>query len=251
MFCDVASIRPGENFRQAIAHTLRKCDAVMVVIGPDWTMSRSEDGTLRLHDPDDIVRSEVAAALDSGALVIPVLLRGAAMPRQQDLPTDLHGLVDLHAVSINDQQFEDSLAAIVDVIVGAPIRRTPLLLLIFHVAIFVLILTFYLADGFTDAEFTTSLAIISSLLAATGAVTVVHALDRGKAPARIRQVPVAALLVPLSFTGACALLVVLKSMNVGITSFETFKLYLGAVELFFGAYTGLILASLFENRGKQ
>jgi hypothetical protein len=85
------------------------------------------------------------------------------------------------------------------------------------------------------------------MLAATAAVAIVHQL-RSENPARARQVSPAELFVPLAFVALIGALVTLKAFNIGIRSFETFKLLLLAVEVVFSAYTGLVLASLFENR---
>jgi hypothetical protein len=248
VFRDVVSIYPGENFREAITRTIRKCDAAVVVIGTDWTTCKEADGTLRLLKPDDVVRNEVAGVLDSGTLVIPVLVRGAEMPARQNLPPDLQGLSDLQAVPVEDNNYDVSLSRLVEAIVSAPVRRTPLFLFLCHTAVFVLLWVFYLVYGLTLSQFTTSLAIVCPALAATGAVMLMNFIGTAGAPARFSRVSPASLFLPLMFVSAIALLVVLKTLNIRIDSFETFKLFLGAIELLFGGYTGLVLASIFENR---
>jgi hypothetical protein len=122
VFCDVRSLRPGENFRQAIERTLRRCDAALVLVGPDWVTCRQENGKLRLHEPEDVVRNEVSAALESNALVIPVLVRGAAPPRADDLPNDLKGLTELQAVRLDPNHLEDSLTVTIHEIARAICR---------------------------------------------------------------------------------------------------------------------------------
>lgn len=56
VFMDIDAIAPGEDFRDAIARTIRACDVVLVVIGPDWVDSRDQAGKRRLDDERDIHR---------------------------------------------------------------------------------------------------------------------------------------------------------------------------------------------------
>jgi hypothetical protein len=60
---------------------------------------------LRLFQPDDFVRIEIASALDIGIRVVPVLLDGADMPLEQDLPPQLHGLLRFQAVWLRHDRF--------------------------------------------------------------------------------------------------------------------------------------------------
>ncbi len=240
VFHDVRSIRPGENFRRVIRRTLRKCDAVLVLIGPDWTTCRDDRGALRLRQAGDMVRGEVAAALESGALVVPVLVRRDSPPAASELPEDLQRLVDLNAVP-HEPQLTSTLASIA----AAPVRRTPLMLLLSHLGVATFPFVFYLGAGMVSSEFTTTLAVVFPALAATAAVAVVHAIREGD-PARVTQVRPAALFAPLGFVTLIAALVLFKAFN--YYSFETFKVSLLLVESAFAAYTGIALASMFENR---
>jgi len=241
VFYDVQSIRPGENFRHAIQRTLRKCDAAVIVIGPDWTTCRNEKGDFRLHETEDMVRREVGSALESGALVVPLLVRRDDPPKASELPAELRGLAELNAVRY-DEQLSSTLASIA----AAPVRRTPIMLLLSHLAIAIFPFEFYLGSGLLSQEFTTTLAIVTPMLAATAAVTLVFHLRSGN-PARVRQVRPGQLFVPLVFVALIGLLVLLKAFN-WLQSFETFKLMFLAVESAFAAYTGAVLASMFENR---
>lgn len=36
VFMDIDAIAPGEDFREVIVSTMRTCDVVLVVIGPNW-----------------------------------------------------------------------------------------------------------------------------------------------------------------------------------------------------------------------
>ena len=53
---------------------------MLAVIGPDWATVSDSHGRPRLSDPGDVVRMEIATALQTGKPVIPVLVGGASMP---------------------------------------------------------------------------------------------------------------------------------------------------------------------------
>ena len=101
VFRDVDDIRPGQDFVQAIESHMKAVDVVLVMIGPRWLMVGT-DGTRRLDDPRDFVRQEITAALGSGRPVIPLLVGGAAMPTQANLPNTMAGLARRQAVVLSD-----------------------------------------------------------------------------------------------------------------------------------------------------
>ena len=105
VFLDVDAILPGENFVQATRRRMDGATARLVVMGPNWARSVSSRGERRLDDPDDFVRIEVATALERDIPVIPVLVAGATMPRSEELPPDLQGLVHRQAIALDDSGF--------------------------------------------------------------------------------------------------------------------------------------------------
>jgi hypothetical protein len=90
-FMDVDSISLGRDFRLALQESLATCSLMIVLIGKDW-LAKNEAGQVRLENPDDFVRLEVGAALRRNIPVTPVLVRGARMPRAEDLPEELKDL---------------------------------------------------------------------------------------------------------------------------------------------------------------
>jgi hypothetical protein len=87
VFMDFDSIPFGVDFRDKIKITLEKARVVVAVVGPGWTGNR--DGKRRIDDPTDFVRIEIAAALQRGIPVIPVLLDRTTMPGVDQLPEEL------------------------------------------------------------------------------------------------------------------------------------------------------------------
>ena len=92
VFIDVDPIEPGVDFAEEISRAVAICKVLLAVIGPNWLTAADEQGHRRLDDPDDIVRLEIEDALARDVRVIPILVEGAAMPGQRDLPESLAGL---------------------------------------------------------------------------------------------------------------------------------------------------------------
>ncbi len=105
VFMDVTDIRPGDDFVTALDAALALCGVVLVVIGPQWLMCTDASGRRRLDDPGDHLRIEIAHALHGKARVIPVLVRGARMPAEHELPDDLKALVRRQAQEISDSRW--------------------------------------------------------------------------------------------------------------------------------------------------
>ena len=76
-----------------------------MLIGENWLTLSDSEGHRRLDHSDDFVRVEIAAALERGIPIIPVLLDGARMPRPEELPESIAALSRRQAVSIRHAQF--------------------------------------------------------------------------------------------------------------------------------------------------
>lgn len=105
IFRDVDKMPLGKNFYEHIKEELEGCDVVLVVIGPQW-LATDAQGHSRIQQADDPVRLEVEAALTSGAMVIPVLVEGAAIPKSADLPESLKQFPALAGTRINVEDFD-------------------------------------------------------------------------------------------------------------------------------------------------
>ena len=109
----------------------------------------------------------------------------------------------------------------------------------------------WLFGAFLTDEMTTTVAIIAPFLATyTTAIIKYIAELKNKVLARGR--PVTSIFVFMSFCipGAFVMLLVaavlLKAFNIGLRSFEDFKIMLATVETIFGVYVGQLIFSLFE-----
>jgi len=106
VFRDVSDIRAGDDFVQAINRSLEASDVLVAVIGQRWLSAADATGRRRIDNPDDFVRVEIAAALNRGIDVIPVLVEGATMPGTAALPRALSALARHQAVTLSDATWD-------------------------------------------------------------------------------------------------------------------------------------------------
>lgn len=125
LFMDVEAIRPGSDFTQAVRQAVRESDVLLALIGSDWANARDHTGRRRLDDPQDWVATEIAAGLDGGLTIIPVLVDDARMPGPEDLPRALAGLASRQAVRLRHESFNDDVARLAGSIEQAVVGRRP------------------------------------------------------------------------------------------------------------------------------
>ncbi len=114
IYMDLDMIRGGDNFENVIEEKTSQCDVLLAVIGEKWLTCTGVNGSRRLDMADDFVRLEIAKALERGVRVIPVLVGGATMPRQDDLPNDLRPLSVHQAMDLRDAHFHADAQQLMD-----------------------------------------------------------------------------------------------------------------------------------------
>ncbi|MEL6662459.1 MAG: toll/interleukin-1 receptor domain-containing protein [Pseudomonadota bacterium] len=110
IFIDLESIKPGEDFVKSIERNVKGCDVLVAIIGPNWLNASNDNGGRRLDDSKDIVRTEIASAMKASVTVVPVLLDGARMPSERELPRDLQGLAVRNAINVRKAHFDEDTA---------------------------------------------------------------------------------------------------------------------------------------------
>lgn len=108
VFRDVEELPLGD-YPVALVEAVRRCDAMLVVIGDRWLTAADSGGNRRLDQPGDWVRREVALALDQAKVVVPVLVESARPPRPSELPPELARLPDQQAVELPDSRWDHEL----------------------------------------------------------------------------------------------------------------------------------------------
>lgn len=123
VFRDLDAIQPGAVYRDVIATAIAGSDALIVVIGTNWTSARDASGQRRLENATDFVRVEIATALAQDKVVVPVLVEDAMMPTAADLPADLAALADRNALPVSDARWDYDVGRLISIIetLGPPI----------------------------------------------------------------------------------------------------------------------------------
>jgi hypothetical protein len=99
IFKDVDSIPLGVDFREHLDNVVGRCSLVLVVIGDRW-ISAGAAGARRLDDVADFVRIEIESALERKIPVVPVRVRGAAIPAETELPPSLRSLAYRNGIAV-------------------------------------------------------------------------------------------------------------------------------------------------------
>jgi len=126
-------------------------------------------------------------------------------------------------------------------------------LIVSHALIFLLLILMFMLGGLSQNEFTTALSVVVPMLAALTGLAVGYVTSvKKKAQMAVFSEELSSVyvfttfLLPVVFVLAIAALIIAKVTN--YASFEQFKIALAAVETTFGAYTGKVLASLFDKQ---
>ena len=132
-------------------------------------------------------------------------------------------------------------------------NRVGIFLIIGHFGVVLTVISISLLGGFSQEEMTTTLAIIGPFFAAYTTAIIRHIIHNRHVSTRKRKARqltgtfvAISFALPTLFVSLLALVVVLKGFNIGINSFEYFKVLLGVLETSFGIYVGQIIFSLFE-----
>lgn len=95
VFLDKDDLRAGVRWRDEIAATLKQRPVLLLLLTPQLLGARDDGGGLRIDDPADPVRREVAEALAGGAHLIPLLCDGVtAPPLAAELPAPFNRIGD-------------------------------------------------------------------------------------------------------------------------------------------------------------
>jgi hypothetical protein len=119
VYKDVTAIPLGRDFREEIRHAVGRCDALLVVLGPEWVSAAGPDGAPRLQDPNDYVRTEIEAALERDVPVIPLLVDGATVPRAGLLPQSIQSLAYRNGMPVRpDPDFDNDVGRLLGALRG-------------------------------------------------------------------------------------------------------------------------------------
>ncbi|MFJ9211469.1 toll/interleukin-1 receptor domain-containing protein [Streptomyces sp. NPDC102264] len=108
------SIGPGSRFPQELLTAVRRSSVLLAVIGPRWLEVGGSEGRSPLEDESDWTRREIEEALETGAVVIPLLVGGAKRLRSEDLPAEIRDLADCQYRRLNHRNVDADLVRLSD-----------------------------------------------------------------------------------------------------------------------------------------
>jgi pterin-4a-carbinolamine dehydratase len=118
VFMDRSGISGGQIWPERLRESIHGATVVLALIGPGWLRSADEYGRRRLDNPEDWVRIELAAAINSGRPIIPILLGSSTtMPPVEALPRALERLGLHQAYGLRDDHWESDLNELVRLLV--------------------------------------------------------------------------------------------------------------------------------------
>lgn len=113
VFRDTDALEPGKRYAFEIERYVNTCDVLILLLGRRWLTVTDEQGRRRLDDPADLHRREITTVLDRNVRVIPVLVDGARMPREADLPEGLTAVADFQALEITDRHWGEDVQELI------------------------------------------------------------------------------------------------------------------------------------------
>jgi hypothetical protein len=130
-------------------------------------------------------------------------------------------------------------------------NRLGLFVIASHFGVLLLVLFFWLSNNFLTEEMTTTVAIISPFLATYATAIIRYIIESRhdlapKGPPLTDTFVLITFAIPGVFVFVIAGAVILKAFNIGLNTFENFKIMLGTAETIFGVYVGQLIFSVFE-----
>ena len=126
VFLDKEDLRGGSAWRKEVQRTLGAKPVLLLLLTPQLLGATDADGKLRIEDPQDPVRRELAAALDVGAEIVPLLCDGCEMPPQiSALPPPFDHLGERTWRKLRAYDWKSDLQRLVDDLQAMGIRARP------------------------------------------------------------------------------------------------------------------------------
>ena len=113
VFMDIDSVPLGMDFVNHVTEQISSCSGVIVMVGRHWLTVTDTRGRRRLDLDDDLVRAEIAAALERNIPVIPVLVQDATVPAADDLPPNIKPLSRRNGINLTGPAWKAGLERLI------------------------------------------------------------------------------------------------------------------------------------------
>ena len=109
VFMDVEGIAPGRKWKAELEKEVKKCQVLIVLMGPDWISIENDEGIRRITERKDYVRQEISSAIRNHKSIIPILVNGATIPNEVELPYSIKHLTRHQAFRLSDNIEADAM----------------------------------------------------------------------------------------------------------------------------------------------
>ena len=111
---DIETVDAGDDFDHRIDEVVASAAAFLAIISNRWLLDRNPVGKRPIGVPRDWVEREIEVALRRpGVLVIPVLIEGATLPGEQELPYSIRSLAMRDAMHLSDLGWNDEIGNLI------------------------------------------------------------------------------------------------------------------------------------------
>lgn len=114
VFYDRQDLVGGTSWRAAITATRGARPVVLVLVTPDLLGAEHPEGGRRIDRADDPIRGELITAEQHGAVVLPLLVDGTAMPPAHQWPPPLRFVAEAHARPLRTDDWNVDLQRIIE-----------------------------------------------------------------------------------------------------------------------------------------
>jgi hypothetical protein len=116
VYRDIDSTPAGVKYSSWIESRVGECSVMVVLIGDAWISAQDRAGQRRLDLAKDWVRQEIEAALKRDVPIIPVLVQGAPMPSEDELPPSIADLTGFQSAEITDSRWDFDVGLLIQAI---------------------------------------------------------------------------------------------------------------------------------------
>lgn len=127
VFMDInRGIPRGADFEKTLTDALAGCDALVALIGPQWSTCVDDQGRRRLDSRQDWVCNEIITALGRNITTVPVLLGDAKLPKESEIPSELHPFLKRNYAEISDSRWDYDVGELIkDLVKLASLKLLP------------------------------------------------------------------------------------------------------------------------------
>jgi hypothetical protein len=122
IFRDKENIPPGVDWRKEIRTALSGDTVVLALIGKTWIAAKDDSGQRIIDSGQSNNRLELEIALRENLRTVPILVEGAEVPKEAELPDPLRKLLTINAARLRDDDWDNDARRIFKTLEGFGVK---------------------------------------------------------------------------------------------------------------------------------